>query len=66
MREFGLYPALRSSSILANRSTQTHHDLALGALLANFSYSNDLRRGKYARFLGLSIKIYEMKIQPVS
>ena len=34
--------------------------------LANFDDSYVLRRGKYARFLGLSLKTYEMNIQAVS
>ena len=34
--------------------------------MADFADSNVIRRGKYARFLGLSLKTYEMNIQAVS
>ena len=33
---------------------------------ADFADSNVIRRGKHARFLGLSLKTYEMNIQPVN
>ena len=40
--------------------------ILVGLELGDFTDSNVYGRRKYARFRELSLKIYEMKIQPVS